>query len=142
MKRTLLAAVACAAAGAAGLALASHGGHGAGKVKVLSERDVVETLNGKPARVTTVEVSYEPEAASQPHRHAGPVFGYVLEGEFELALADGAEKTLKTGDTFYEPGGILHRVSRNPSNKNRTRILAVILHPRDATQLTTPVKEE
>ena len=108
----------------------------------LSERDIVETLNGKEARVTMVEVAFGPGVAGQPHRHPGPIFGYVLEGEFELGLDDQPLKTLKAGETFYEPGGALHRVSRNPSATTKTRVLAVILHPRDAEQLATPAGTE
>ena len=44
----------------------------------------------------------------------------------------------KAGDTFYEPSGSVHRVARNPSGKTRMRLLAVILHPRDARQITIP----
>jgi quercetin dioxygenase-like cupin family protein len=145
MTRILLAVIVGMALGAGGLSLASHDGPGPGKVTTLSERDVVETLDGKEARVTMVEVAYEPGGAGQPHRHSGPVFGYVLEGEFEIGLDDQPAKTLKAGETFYEPGGILHRVSRNPSTTARTRVLAVILHPRDAKQITlpaAPAKEE
>jgi quercetin dioxygenase-like cupin family protein len=130
------------ALGAGGASLAQHGGQGRGKVTTLSERDVVEKLDGKEARVTTVEVAYEPGQASPPHRHPGPVFGYILEGELELALGDEAARTLKAGETFYEPTGILHRVSRNPSAKARTRVLAVALHPRDAKGLTVPEVHE
>ena len=37
--------------------------------------------------------------------------------------------------TFYEPGGSLHRVSKNAS-KGKSRVLAVVLHPRDAKETT------
>jgi quercetin dioxygenase-like cupin family protein len=68
------------------------------------------------------------------------VFGYVLEGEYEHALGDEPVKKYKAGDTFYEPSGSVHRVARNPSGKTRTRLLAVILHPRDAKEVTVPEK--
>ena len=68
------------------------------------------------------------------------MFGYVLEGEYEHALNDEPVKTYKAGDTFYEPSGSVHRVARNPSGKTRTRLLAVILHPRDAKEVTVPEK--
>jgi hypothetical protein len=45
---------------------------------------------------------------------------------------------LKAGETFYEPTGCLHRVSRNPAQKGKTRVLAVVLHPRDAKEITIP----
>jgi quercetin dioxygenase-like cupin family protein len=95
---------------------------------------VIERLDGKAARVTVVELTYEPGQAGSPHRHPGPVFGYVLEGEYELALGDEPARTLRVGETFYEPTGILHRVSRNPTAKARTRVLAMLLQPRDDTE--------
>ena len=33
---------------------------------------------------------------------------------------------------------VLHAVARNPSHKAQTRVLAVILHPRDAKELVIP----
>jgi quercetin dioxygenase-like cupin family protein len=138
MIRTAIAITFGVALGAAGVSLAQQGGHGQGKVTKLSERDVKETLDGKEARVTTVEVSYGPGEGGQPHRHPGPIFGYVLEGELELGLGDEPVKTLKAGETFYEPTGILHRVSRNPGTRTRTRVLAVVLHPRDAKEIVLP----
>ncbi len=140
MNRILGTFVVGAALGALGMSAVSRAGHEHGKAKVttLAARDIVEKLDGKEARATVVEVTLEPGQGSPPHRHAGPVFGYVLEGEYEIGLNDEPAKVLKVGDTFYEPTGGLHRVSRNPSTKGRTRVLAVILHPRDAKELTVP----
>ncbi len=106
--------------------------------KPISAWDIVEKLDGKTASATVVELTLEPGQAGEPHRHAGPVIGYVLEGEYEWAIDDQAAKTLKAGDTFYEPTGSLHRVSKNPATKGNTRVLAVVLHPRDARQITIP----
>ena len=100
--------------------------------------DVKEKLDGKDAKATTVELALEPGQAGTPHRHPGPVFGYVLEGEYELGLDDQPTKVLKAGETFYEATGCLHRVSKNPAAKGNTRVLAVVLHPRDARQITIP----
>ena len=96
--------------------------------------------DGKAARATVVEVTFVLGQVDSPHRHTGPVFGYVLEREYEHALDDEPVKKYKAGDTFYEPSGCLHRVARNPSGKTRTRLLAVILHPRDAKEVTIPEK--
>ncbi len=106
--------------------------------RTISAWDIVEKLDGKETKVTVVEVTLEPGQAGKPHRHAGPVIGYVLEGEYEWAIDDQPAKTLKAGDTFYEPTGCLHRVSKNPAAKGKTRVLAVVLHPRDAEQITIP----
>ena len=127
-----------AAIGVGGVTLAHHAENGEVKVTELSAREIIEKLDGKDASATVVEVTFEPGQKDLPHRHAGPVFGYVLEGEYEHAIDDQPVKTYKAGDTFYEPSGCVHRVAQNPSGKTRTRLLAVILHPRDAKEATFP----
>jgi quercetin dioxygenase-like cupin family protein len=136
MIRALIGLTIVVVLGLDGLTFAGGDVHGKVKVKVLSARDVSEKLDGKDARVTVVEVTIDPAVGSPPHRHAGPVFGYVLEGDYEWGLNDEPVKRLKAGDTFYEPTGSLHRVSRNPSAAGTTRLLATVLHPRDAKQIT------
>jgi quercetin dioxygenase-like cupin family protein len=138
MIRTLLTLAAGASVGVAVTFASHHDRHEAVKVTQLSQRDIVEKLDGKAASATVKEVTFEPGQTDSPHRHAGPVFGYVLEGEYEHAIDAEPIKTYKAGDTFYEPSGSVHRVARNPSGKTRTRLLAVILHPRDAKEVTVP----
>ena len=143
MSRTCLLLTVLTALGVGGAILAQHVQHtGKGQVKVtqLSQRDIIEKLDGKAAGATVVEVTFEPGQKNSPHHHTGPVFGYVLEGEYEHALGDEPITKNKAGDTFYEPSGSVHRVARNPSGKTRTRLLAVILHPRDAKEVTVPEK--
>jgi quercetin dioxygenase-like cupin family protein len=140
--RILLALAVCAVIGVGGITLAQHTGKGHVKVNQLSQRDIIETLNGKDARATVQEVTFEPGQKDSPHRHTGPVFGYVLEGEYEHAIDDEPVKTYKAGDTFYEPSGCLHRVARNPNSTTKTRLLAVILHPRHAKEVTVQEKSK
>jgi quercetin dioxygenase-like cupin family protein len=123
------------------MTLAEHVQHSAnGRVKVtqLSQREIFEKVDGKDARATVKEVTFLPGQKDLPHRHTGPVFGYVLEGEYEHAIDDEPVKKYKAGETFYEPSGSLHRVARNPNNKTRTRLIAVILHGRDTKEVTLP----
>lgn len=136
MIRTLLTLAAGISVGVAGMTMAQH--EGPNPAKTIAARDIIEQLDGKEAKVTFVEVTYEAGQAGKPHRHPGPVFGYVLEGEFEFAINDEPSKVFKAGETFYEPTGCLHRVTKNASAKSKTRILAVILHPRDAKQIAIP----
>ena len=107
-------------------------------VRTLAVREIAEKLDGKETNATAVEVMFEPGQAGAPHRHPGPAFGYVLEGEYEWAIDDQPAKKLKAGETFYEPTGSLHRVSRNPGDWARARVLAVLLTPRDAKELVIP----
>jgi quercetin dioxygenase-like cupin family protein len=136
--RTVLALTVGAAIGVGGITLAHHAEKGHVKVNQLSQRDIVEKLSGKDASVTVVEVTFEPGQKDSPHRHAGPVFGYVLEGQYEHAIDDEPVKIYKAGETFYEPSGCVHRVARNPSKESKTRLLAVILHSRDTKVVTVP----
>lgn len=129
--------IAVAVLGYAGLMIAGQEGHGKATVKTISVTDIAEKVDGKASKAMTVEVTLEPGQSSAPHRHPGPVVGYILEGEYEWGLNDLPVRLLKVGETFYEPTGSLHRVSRNPG-KTRTRVLAVLLVPRDVKQISIP----
>jgi quercetin dioxygenase-like cupin family protein len=136
MMRSLLAVITGVGIGAVGMAAVEHGGHG--NVRTIAERDIAEQLDGKDSKVSFVEVSLAPGEANAPHRHPGPVFGYVLEGEFEWAINKEPAKVFRAGDTFYEPAGCLHRVSKSAAKKGMTRVLAVVVWPRDSKQLVIP----
>lgn len=129
-----------AALGAGGMTLAQHHEDGE-SVKVLNVRDIKEKLDGKDAGVSFVEVTIEPGQEGTPHRHPGPGFVYVIEGEYELGIDDQPTKRFKAGEVFYEPTGCLHRVSKNPATKGKTRLIAVVLHPRDAKEVAIPEKK-
>jgi quercetin dioxygenase-like cupin family protein len=136
MFRTLLLLAAGIGVGAGTMHAAHHHEDGE-KVKVLSATAIKEKLDGKEATATVVEVTIEPGQAGVPHRHPGSAIGYVAEGEYELGIDDQPTRVVKAGETFYEPAGCLHRVSRN-SGKVKTRLIAVVLHPKDATEIAVP----
>src|SRR5262249_7187207 len=92
MIRTLVTLAAGIGVGVAGMAATQHEGV---KVTTLAARDIVEKLDGKEAEVTFLEVTLEAGQADVPHRHPGPAFGYVLEGEFEWAIDDQPAKVSK-----------------------------------------------
>ena len=122
--------------GAGGLIAAQHNEkHDA--VRTLAVRQIAEKLNGKESDATAVEVTFEPGQAGASYRHPGPGIGYVLDGEYEWAVDDHPAKISKAGETFYEPTGCLHRVTKNPG-KVKTRVVAWVLHPRDAKDLVIP----
>ena len=106
----------------------------------LSQQEIIEKLDGKVSSATVNEVTFGPGQEDMLHRHAGPTFVYVLEGEYEHAINDEPVKKYKAGDTLYEPSGSLQRAARNPSAKTRTRIVAVTLHPREIKDPT--IREE
>jgi quercetin dioxygenase-like cupin family protein len=130
--------------GAAGCGLALQAGKvdpaGGTKSRVLLEQVLAEKLGGKEAKVTLVEVTKEPGAGGSPHRHPGPVVGYVLEGEFESQVEGGLLRTYRKGDVFFEPARALHAVSRNPSKAHSTRFLAFFVTAADEKHLVLPEK--
>ena len=137
MARNLLALAIGVALGCGGLALAQHHEDGE-SVRFISAQDIQEKLDGHEAKVSVVEVTINPGESGLPHRHPGPGFVYVAEGEYELGIDDQPTKIFKAGETFYEPTGCLHRVSKNPAKQGKTRLIAFVLSPRDAKEVAIP----
>ena len=70
------------------------------------------------------EFERAPGTGGTPHRHPGShIFGYVLEGTYEVQVDDGPLRRLGKGETFYEPPGALHAVSRNGSSTEAVKYL-------------------
>lgn len=101
---------------------------------------VLPNASGKSLIV--VEVDYPPGAASPPHRHAGSAFiyAYVLSGEIESKVNDGATQNYKRGESWFEAPGAVHSVSRNASNTEPAKLLAVFVVDTQDKKLTTPVE--
>ena len=105
------------------------------KVRILRQDEYEGKLDDEKTTATMVEVTLDPLAGSPPHRHPGPLSGYVIEGTFEFQVEGGPVRTLKAGESFFEPKMILHKLGRNPDKQNRTRVLATIVHPSDAESI-------
>src|SRR5438067_363182 len=89
--------------------------------------------------VTVSHVDYPPGRVGAPHRHAGFVLAYVLEGAVVAKISgQGEEKTYTVGQMFYEQPGATHEVSKNASATQPARLLAMIFAKKGET-LTTPV---
>ena len=92
--------------------------------------------------VTVSHVEYPPGRVGAPHRHAGFVLAYVLEGTIVTKISDqGDERPYTVGQMFYEPPGATHEVSRNASATEPAKLLAMIFAKKGAT-LTTPVRDD
>ena len=89
--------------------------------------------------VTVSYVDYAPGRVGAPHRHPGFVLAYVLEGAVIAKISgQGEEKTYTVGQMFYEQPGATHQVSKNASQTQPARLLAMIFAKKGST-LTTPV---
>lgn len=82
-----------------------------------------------PAQVLTVTIELEPgSAGSAPHRHSGPVFAYLLEGELIFELEGQPERVIRAGEAFWEPGGdLIHYRAANNLPDRRTVFVAVLV---------------
>jgi quercetin dioxygenase-like cupin family protein len=129
---------------AAGCVLAQHTGNGEKtsglNFKVLMEQVLKEKIDNQEAKVTVWELEKAPGTGSAEHRHPGPVFVYVLEGELESKVGDQPLRVYRKGEMFYEPAHGLHSVSRNPSKTTLTRILVFFLTSKDEKTFVIPEK--
>jgi quercetin dioxygenase-like cupin family protein len=87
--------------------------------------------------VTVSHVDYPPGRVGRAHRHAGFVLAYVLEGNIVTKISGQPEKTYAVGEMFYEPPGSTHEVSKNASQTEPAKLLAMIFAPKGA-RLTVP----
>jgi quercetin dioxygenase-like cupin family protein len=91
--------------------------------------------------VTVSHVPYPPGRVGTPHKHAGFVLAYVVEGAVVAKVSgQGDERVYKAGEMFYEQPGATHEVSKNASQTEPAKLLALIFAPKGAT-LTTQVKQ-
>jgi len=77
--------------------------------------------------ILVLEIDLEPSQASQPHRHNGHVFVYVLEGSIQMQVEGGELVTLGPGQMFYENPDDVHVVSRNASDSAPAKFLVHII---------------
>jgi len=86
--------------------------------------------------ITVNHVDYPPGRVGQPHQHRGFLFAYVVEGAvIAQVIGEGVSdevRTYRVGEMFYEPIGSTHQVSRNASDTQPARLLAINLARKEA----------
>ena len=86
--------------------------------------------------VTASFVDMPPGRVGAAHRHPGFVLVYVVEGAVVARISgQGEEKTYTAGQMFYEQPGATHEVSRNASQTQPARILAMIFAKKGSPQV-------
>ena len=83
----------------------------------------------QPAEVMTVLVELPPgDPGTPPHRHSGPVFGYMLAGEMIFELEGEPERVVRAGEAFWEPGGdVIHYQAANNLADSWSRFVVVMM---------------
>ena len=95
-------------------------------------------VNMNDWEVTVSHVDYPPGRVGAVHHHAGFVLAYVLEGAVVAKISgQGEERTYQVGQMFYEQPGATHEVSKNASQTQPAKLLAMIFAKKGST-LTTP----
>lgn len=81
------------------------------------------------AEVMTLLVEVPPGGPGlPPHRHSGPVFGYVLGGEIIFEVEGEPERVIKAGEAFWEPGGdVIHYQDGNNLADAWSRFVVVMM---------------
>jgi len=72
--------------------------------KMMQDQDVSATNR----HAVQVVAEFVPGGAAGKHTHPGEELGYVLEGTLELQITGQPPRTLKAGDVFYVPAGVVH----------------------------------
>jgi quercetin dioxygenase-like cupin family protein len=82
-----------------------------------------------PAEVMTAAIELPPgDPGTPPHRHSGPVFGYMLEGEMTFELEGEPERVIRAGEAFWEPGGdVIHYQAANHLSDGWSRFVVVMI---------------
>ena len=92
--------------------------------------------------LVAVEVDYAPGAASPSHTHAKSAFiyAYVISGAIESKVNDSETRIYRPGESWSEPPGAIHSISRNASNAKPAKLLAVFVLDTNDNPLTTAIK--
>jgi quercetin dioxygenase-like cupin family protein len=100
-----------------------------GNVKVTDLLSVDRPPIPEGAHAMTQMVELPPaDQGLGPHRHSGPVFGYVLAGRMLFELEGQEPVEIGAGEAFWEPGGdVIHYQAANLEAHEWTRFLAVCI---------------
>ena len=81
------------------------------------------------AHAMTIVVEYPPgDPGAPPHRHSGPAFGYVLDGEMVFELEGAPGRVIRAGEAFWEPGGdVIHYQDGNNRDDIPVRFTVTML---------------
>jgi quercetin dioxygenase-like cupin family protein len=107
-----------------------------GTVK-LNFSHTIPNIPGKS--LVAVEVSYPPGGATPAHTHARSAFiyAYVVSGRIVSQVGGEPERTYSAGESFYEAPGAHHLISRNASQTEPAKLLAVFVVNTNDSPLTT-----
>lgn len=131
--RTIIAAIVISIAG-------SSYAHAEAETVTKNFEATIPNIPGKS--LIAVEVDYAPGAASPAHTHAKSsfIYAYVISGAIESKVNDGETRIYRAGESWSEPPGAIHSISRNASKTEPAKFLAVFVVDTNDKQRMTPIK--
>lgn len=128
--RKLLGCLAAIALCTAGLA----GAQQAGFARIALQTQDLST----PGKIAVqVRGEFDPGFATGRHTHFGEELTYVLEGQIELRIDGQPPRTIKAGETFFVPAGLVHEGVNTGGDK--AKVLATYIVDKDKP-LAPPAK--
>src|ERR1700754_2281339 len=117
---------------------------GYGNVKKMDLRSVTPPAIPEGSHAMTQLLELPPaDDGVAPHRHSGPVFGYVLEGRMLFELEGDVPTEIVAGQAFWEPGGdVVHYQMKNLDATGWTRFVAVCICAPGVDMITMLEPEE
>lgn len=107
-------------------------------------QEVTPPVIPEGAHAMTILVEFPPgDPGSPPHRHSGPAFGYVLEGEMLFEIEGEAPRVVTAGETFWESGGdVIHYQDGNNRDDVKVRFIVTMFCAPGQPMLTLVDDEE
>lgn len=99
----------------------------------LQDRDL--SIQGR--HVVQARAEFDKGGAIGKHTHPGEEISYVLEGQLELEVEGQPTRTVKAGEGFFIPAGVVH-AGKNVG-KGKLKVLATYVVEKDKP-VATPVK--
>ncbi|MGW1720348.1 cupin domain-containing protein [Streptomyces sp. NPDC002156] len=113
-------------------------------IDVITTLPDAATLIPAGSEARSVRVTLAPgDPGAPPHRHPGPLFGYVTEGEVLFELEGQPPRVLKAGDAVFEPGGdVIHYQGANNLADAQSQLVVTMFAPPGTPLLTVVSAEE
>jgi len=67
-----------------------------------------QELSAHDRHAVVARAEFIPGGVAGRHTHPGEELGYIVEGTLELQIDGQPPKTLKAGDVFFVPAGVIH----------------------------------
>ena len=118
--------------------ISSHDSENTVSRKILSEAALPDLPSHS---LTSVSIELPPGISVPPHQHEGLVYVHVIKGTVLSQLNQAAAVVYHAGDSWIENPGDLHSTTKNMSNTESVKMIAVFVSKNGAA-LTTSGKIE